>query len=74
MDRRSFLVGGASAITWAGMANRAYSQVFRGRVPNAPFQPYWEIAEGLPLPGLVSRCETRHLGALEPAMRASACR
>ena len=42
MKRRSFLVGGASAITWAGMANRAYTQVFRGRVPNAPFQPYWE--------------------------------
>ena len=42
MNRRSFLVGGASIIAWAGMAKHAYSQVFRGRVPDGPFQPYWE--------------------------------
>lgn len=42
MDRRSFLVGGASIIAWAGIAKHAYAQVFRGRVPDAPFQPYWE--------------------------------
>jgi alpha-L-fucosidase len=42
MNRRSFLVGGASILAWAGIAKHAYAQVFRRRVPDGPFQPYWE--------------------------------
>jgi alpha-L-fucosidase len=42
MKRRSFLFGGASILAWAAAAKPGYSQLFRGQVPDGPFQPDWE--------------------------------
>ena len=42
MRRRSFLLGGAAIFAWARVAKPGYSEVFRGRVPDGPFEPDWE--------------------------------
>ncbi|MGD0157818.1 MAG: alpha-L-fucosidase, partial [Terracidiphilus sp.] len=42
MKRRSFLLGGAAIFAWARVAKPGYSEVFRGRVPDGPFEPDWE--------------------------------
>ena len=43
MNRKSFLVGGASAFALAGMARASGdSPFFRGEIPGGPFLPFWE--------------------------------
>ena len=42
MDRRSFLTTGTSAFAWTALAKQAHAQMFRGQVPDGPFQPDWE--------------------------------
>jgi alpha-L-fucosidase len=42
MKRRSFLLGGAAIFAWARVEKPGYSEVFRGRVPDGPFEPDWE--------------------------------
>jgi alpha-L-fucosidase len=50
MNRRSFLSTGASAFAWAALAKPAHAQMFRGQVPDGPFQPDWESLESYQSP------------------------
>ena len=69
MNRRSFLTGGLSIFALARMA-RALGElaVLSGRSSAWPLPAILGVSEVLSLPGLVSGCEVRNLGALESAV------
>ncbi len=70
MNRRSFFAGGLSMIALSRMAHAlGDSPFFRGDVPQWSLPAILGVFEVLSLPRLVSGCEVRNLGALEPAVR-----
>ena len=50
MNRRSFLSTSASAFAWAAFAKPGRAQMFRGQVPDGPFQPDWESLKSYQCP------------------------
>ena len=50
MNRRSFLTAGASTFAWAALAKPGQTQMFRGQVPDGPFQPDWESLKSYQCP------------------------
>jgi len=50
MNRRSFLTTGASAFAWTALAKPARAQMFRGQIPEGPFQPDWESLKAYQFP------------------------
>ena len=50
MNRRSFLSTSASAFAWAAFAKQGRAQMFRGQVPDGPFQPAWESLKSYQCP------------------------
>ena len=50
MNRRSFLSAGASAFAWTALARPGHAQMFRGQVPEGPFQPDWESLKSYQCP------------------------
>ena len=42
MNRKSFLSTRALASAWAALAKPEHAEMFRGQVPDGPFQPDWE--------------------------------
>ena len=69
MNRRLFLTSGISMIALSRMAKGLEdSPFFKGTIPDGPFLPYWESLKAYRCPRLVSGCEVRNLGPLEPTV------
>ncbi len=50
MNRRSFLSASASAFAWSALTKPGHAQMFRGQVPEGPFQPDWESLKSYQCP------------------------
>ncbi len=50
MNRRSFLSAGAFAFACTALPRPGHAQMFRGQVPEGPFQPDWESLKSYQCP------------------------